>query len=55
MGVMSLELLSFIAVLGYEKADEYFSMPTVERRELEQLLGFPSPCSGPDTNGGEGS
>lgn len=55
MGVMSLELLSFTAILGSEKADEYFSMPTVERRELEQLLGFPSPCSGPDTNGGEGS
>lgn len=55
MGVTSPELLSFIAVLGSEKAGEYFSMPTVERRELEQLLRFPSPCSGPDTNGGEGS
>lgn len=43
MGVTSPELLSFIAVLGSEKAGEYFSMPTVERRELEELLGLPSP------------
>ena len=32
-----------------EKADGSFQMSSVEKRELEHLLGFPLPRSGPDT------
>lgn len=48
MEVVSLELLSFMANWGSEKADEYFPTSTVERRELEPLPGF---SSGPYTSG----